>query len=173
MIHFTAILQKFGQQGEKTGWTYILISAAQAKKLKPGFKQSFRVKGKIDGFEISKIALMPMGDGTFIMPVNGSIRKVIRKQKGAEVKLHLETDDEPVKPPAELIECLQDEPAALEFYNSLPGAHRNYFTRWIESAKTEPTKAKRIAQAINAFSKSWGFPEMLRAAKAEKTQFLK
>jgi hypothetical protein len=173
VIHFSAILQKFGQQGEKTGWTYVLISADKAEKLKPGNKQSFRVKGKIDGSEISKIALMPMGDGSFIMPVNGTIRKAIRKQKGATVKLDLEADDEPMQPPAELIECLEDEPAALEFYNRLPGAHRNYFTRWIESAKTEPTKAKRIAQAINAFSKGWGFQEMTMAAKADRNPFLK
>ena len=34
-----------------------------------------------------------------------------------------------------------------------------------------PTKAKRIAMAVNALAKGMGFPEMLRAHKKEKEQF--
>lgn len=45
MIKYNTIILKFGTKGEKTGWTYIEIPADIAKKLKPGFKQSFRVKG--------------------------------------------------------------------------------------------------------------------------------
>lgn len=168
MVQFTATLLKFGEQGEKTGWTYILVPGDFAEKLKPANKQSFRVKGKLDAFPIEKVALMPMGDGNFIMPVNATMRKGIKKHKGATVKVQLTVDNEPLKPPAEFIECLQDEPAALKQYTKLPTSHRNYFTRWIDSAKTDATKAKRIAAAVNALSKQLGFGEMIRAMKEDR-----
>jgi len=48
MISFHAVLQKFGDKGEKTGWTYIEVPAKMAGFLKENNKKSFRVKGKID-----------------------------------------------------------------------------------------------------------------------------
>jgi uncharacterized protein YdeI (YjbR/CyaY-like superfamily) len=82
--------------------------------------------------------------------------------------VRLEVDDKPILPPADLIACLEDEPRALDFFKTLSKSHQNYFTKWIESAKTEPTKAKRIAQSVNALSKGHHFGIMLRALKAEK-----
>ena len=38
MITFSAILLRFAEQGEKTGWTYIEVPAVIAQKLKPGNK---------------------------------------------------------------------------------------------------------------------------------------
>ena len=79
-----------------------------------------------------------------------------------KVQLHL---DRPYQLSADFIECLNDEPGARGFFGTLPKGHQNYFSKWIESAKTEPTKAKRIAQAVTALAKKQGFPEMLRALK--------
>ncbi len=172
MIEFTTTLLQFAQQGEKTGWTYITVPAELACKLKPNNKQSFRVKGKLDNFSISQVALMPMGGGNFIMPVNATIRKGIKKQKGASVTARLEVDRQLLAPPSEFLACLSDEPTALENYNKLPGSHRNYFIRWIDSAKTDATKAKRIAAAINALSKNLGFGEMIRSLKNERNKLL-
>ena len=44
MIKFTATILKFDKQGEKTGWTYIIIPSEMAQQLYPGNKKSFRVK---------------------------------------------------------------------------------------------------------------------------------
>jgi uncharacterized protein YdeI (YjbR/CyaY-like superfamily) len=93
------------------------------------------------------------------------MRKGIKKQKGAELRVQLQADDEEIKPSAELMECLADEPQALEKFKSLPKGHQNYFSNWIESARTEPTKAKRIAHAIRFLSMGHNFGEMLRALK--------
>ena len=170
MIQFTATIKKFDSQGEKTGWTYIEIPAAIAKKLKADNKKGFRVKGKLDDCDYSMIALLPMGGGDFIMALNAAMRKGIKKQKGATVKVKMEVDTNEIKPPEELMECLQDEPEALEYFNSLNKGHQNYFTNWINSAKTDPTKAKRIAATLNALSKKWDFGQMLRAMKKEKME---
>ena len=168
MISFTTTILKFGQQGEKTGWTYITIPAALAEKLQPGSKKSFRVKGKLDAHKISGVALIPMGGGDFIMALNAGLRKEIGKRKGALLKVQLAVDAVAYQINSTFLECLEDEPAAMLFFKSLPVAHQNYFSKWIESAKTEPTKIKRIAQAVSALAQKMGFPEMLRAKKNEK-----
>ena len=168
MIKCTATIQKFDAQGEKTGWTYITITAAIAKKINPGVKKSYRVKGKLDDFEIDKVALIPMGEGDFIMAINAAMRKGIGKRKGATVQLQLELDNAAIIPPVELMECLQDEPAALQYFNSLPQGHRNYFTRWIDSAKTETTKTKRITLVVKTMVRKMDFGAMLREERDER-----
>jgi hypothetical protein len=170
MVQFTATIKKFDKQGEKTGWTYIDVPAAIAEKLQPGNKKGFRVKGKLDGYSFSMIALLPMGGGDFILTLNAAIRKGIKKQKGATVQVQMEVDTGEIKPPAEFMECLQDEPESLDYFNSLTKGHQNYFTNWIKSAKTDPTKAKRIAATLNALSKKWDFGQMLRAMKKMSDQ---
>ena len=168
MLTFNTTILKFSKQGEKTGWTYIIVPDKIAKKLNPGVKKSYRVKGKLDELKIEKIALIPMGKGDFILPVNAAIRKGIGKRFGASLKVQLEADDSPILPPAELLECLQDEPEALKYFNSLPQGHRNYFTKWIESAKTEPTKTKRIALVIKTMVRKMDFGAMLREERDER-----
>ncbi len=165
MIQFTTTIKKFAQQGEKTGWTYIEIPSELACQLKPANKKSFRVKGYLDDLNIEAIALIPMGNGDFIMALNATLRKAIKKATGATLKIQLEVDNNPIKPSAELLECLQDEPAALEHFKKLPISHRNYFTRWIESAKTEFTKTKRIAHSVAALTTGTDFGTMLRKIK--------
>jgi len=165
MIQFTAVIKKFDNQGEKTGWTYIEVPAAVAKKMNPVNKKGFRVKGKLDNYDFSMVALLPMGGCDFIIALNAGMRKAIKKQKGAAVLVKMDLDTNEIMPPDELMDCLQDEPEALNFFNSLTKGHQNYFTNWIKSAKTDPTKAKRIAATVNALVKKWDFGQMLRALK--------
>ncbi len=165
MVKFTAVISKFAKQGEKTGWTYILIPAAVAEKLNPGNRKAFRVKGWIEEYQYKGISLMPMGGGDYIMALNAGIRKGIRKPQGAKVTVKMEPDQNPVQPPPEFLECLGDEPKALEAFNSLPKSHRNYFIKWIDTAKTDVTRAKRIAMAVNALARGMDFGQMLREAK--------
>lgn len=162
MIGFKTTLLKFDQQGEKTGWTYINIPAKIASKIKADCKKSFRVKGKIDDYTIKAVSLLPMGGGDFIMPVNATMRKAIKKMKGAVVEVALEEDKAEVKISAALLECLDDEPVAKTFFNALPASHQHYYSKWIESAKTDSTKAKRIAAAIHAFVHKLSYAEMMR-----------
>jgi len=168
MLSFSTTIQRFDKQGEKTGWTYIVIPDKIASKLNPGVKKSYRVKGKLDEYILEKASLIPMGKGDFILPINGTIRKATGKRFGSTINVQLELDASPILPPAELLECLQDEPDALAYFNSLPQGHRNYFTKWIETAKTDPTKTKRIALVIKAMLRKMDFGAMLREDRDEK-----
>lgn len=168
MLQFIATISRFKQQGEKTGWTYIEVPASLATQLVPGNKKGFRVKGFLDKYPFSGISLLPMGGGDFIMTLNATIRKGIKKNPGSKINVRMEVDTKPIIPPKELIECLQDEPKAQERFRQLPKSHQNYFTQWINQAKTEPTKAKRIASSINALVAGLGFPEAVRSLRKNK-----
>ena len=163
MIQFNAVVKQFDEKGEKTGWTYIELSSALSNKLKPGVKKAYRVKGMVDDHAFSGISLYPMGDGNFIMALNASMRKKIKKTVGATVKVKMQVDETVFKPPAELMECLEDEPKALDHFKSLSGSHQRYFANWINSAKSDVTKARRIALTVNAMAKGWNYAEMIRA----------
>jgi len=162
MVQFTHSIQQFSQQGEKTGWSYISIPQDIAEKLKPGFKKSFRVKGKLDAYPIRQQALLPMGNGEFILPLKASLRKAIHKNKGAMVKCILEEDAKPLKISGELSACLADAPKAEKKFMSLPHSHQMYYSNWIESAKTVQTKAKRIGLTILSMEKNMTFAEILK-----------
>ena len=168
MLSFTTTIEKFQKKGEKSGWSYITISAAQVNKLIPGQKVSFRVKGTIDAYSFSRTALLPMGDGGFILPINSTIRKAIRKVAGDKIKVVIEADKRKLELSADLMASLGDEPQALEHFKSLALSHQHYFSKWIESAKTTQTKTKRIVMAVIALSKKQGYPEMIRENKNQR-----
>jgi hypothetical protein len=170
MLKFQTLIQKFGKKGEKTGWTYIVISAKFARQLKPGSKVSFRVKGRLDSYSFEGLALLPMGEGEFILPLNAAIRRAIRKKQGDQLIVEMILDSRAPVLSADLLKCLKPEPVALTFFKSLPRSHQNYFSKWIDSAKTINTKTKRIVMAVTALALRQGFAEMLRASKRESRQ---
>ena len=168
MIEFSATILKFNNQGEKTGWTYIVITVDVAQTLKKGNKKSFRVKGKLDDYRIEQIALLPMGGGEFIMPLNSGMRKAIGKKHGAMLHVSLEADNKPLLPDRDLMDCLAEEPAALRFFNELSNSHQHYFSKWVAGTKREETKANRIAQVLEGLLHGRTFPEMLRGFKSKQ-----
>jgi hypothetical protein len=168
MVKYKTIILRFSKMGEKTGWTYIDIPADVAQKIKPGIKVSYRVKGQLDDYKIKGVALLPMGEGAFIMPLNAEMRKHIGKKHGAMLNVQLEEDKAAFKFNADFIACLEDDPVAKKFFDTLPGSHQKYFSKWIDSAKTETTRAKRIAQSLNAFVRKMNYPQMMRSLKKEK-----
>jgi hypothetical protein len=169
MVEFNTIILQFAEQGEKTGWTYIEIPADLAQQMKPGNKKSFRVKGTLDAFAVSGMALMPMGNGNFIMALKADVRKGIHKRAGAMLQVKIEEDkDYKVEVPDDLQECFDFEPEALDFFNSLAKSHRNYFIKWIDSAKTNETRAKRIVNTVNAMLRKWDYSQMIRAMRKDE-----
>ncbi len=163
MITFTSTIRRFGHQGEKTGWTFLEIPAEIAEQIKPGTRKSYRVKGKLDNHKIEQVSLLPMGEGNFIIPLNDNIRKGIKKNVGATVKLQLAEDKRGLQICPELIDCLDDEPVARQQFNKLPPSHQRYYSNWILSAKTEQTKAKRIAKTIDGLINNKTFGETMKS----------
>jgi len=163
MVEFTTMILQFAEQGEKTGWSYIEIPADLAQQMKPGNKKSFRVRGMLDALPVRGMALMPMGEGNFIMALKAEVRKGIHKNAGAMLNVKLEEDiDYKIETPDDLQECFDFEPEAFEFFNSLAKSHREYFIKWIDGAKTNETRAKRIVNTVNAMLRKWPYNVMIR-----------
>jgi hypothetical protein len=168
MISFEAEIERFDRMGEKTGWTFVAVPAAIAEQIKPGCKKSYRIKGLLDAVAVSGMALTPMGEGNFILPLKASLRKQLRKEEGARLHLQLEEDkDFKVEMPEDLELCLLEDRQYLETFLSQPKGHQNYFINWLNTAKTEPTRVKRLTQIVLAMEKKLDFGAMIRSQKKE------
>ena len=102
------------------------------------------------------------------MPFNAAMRKATRKKMGDTIQLELEADDSELPLSADFLTCLADDPEAARYFNSLPKSHRQYYSKWIETAKTEPTKTKRIAIVVNGLARQMDFGAMLREQRDNK-----
>ena len=150
------LLEKFPGKG---GWTYTIIP-----EILPDPKSPFgwvKVKGSIDGFEISNYHLMPTATGTgqLFLSVKSEIRKKIKKQAGDYVHIILYPDNEPLEVPEELLLCLKDDTEALQFFNSLNENEQHQYVKWIYSAKTDQTKVDRIAKTLVRLSNHQKFAD--------------
>ena len=85
--------------------------------------------------------------------LKAEIRKQIKKEEGDKVHVILYPDNEPLEVPEEMLLCLQDEPAALKFFNSLSESEQKFYMQWVYSAKKEETKIDRLAKTIDRLLK--------------------
>lgn len=153
LVNKKYLLEKYPGKG---GWTFARIpEIPQDKKAHFGW---VKVKGTIDGFEIKKYNLMPMGDGKLFLPVKAEIRKKIKKQDGDFVHVILYPDNEPFEMPEEMVICLKEEPQALKFFKGLGEAEQKQYIQWIYSSKKEETRIERLAKTINQLLKKQKLP---------------
>jgi uncharacterized protein YdeI (YjbR/CyaY-like superfamily) len=100
--------------------------------------------------------------------LNAELRKKLGKKHGAMLDVVIQADNSEFVFNKDFMDCLDDDPEAKSHFQSLTGSHQHYFSKWIDSAKTEPTKVKRITMAVNALAKKWGYGEMLRDAQGKQ-----
>ncbi|MEI9919713.1 MAG: YdeI/OmpD-associated family protein [Bacteroidota bacterium] len=167
MIRFTALIQQDSRDPEKKGWSFIIINKTLSTKLNPGVRTGFRIKGKLDNLEIKQTSILPVKGERFMLPINAAMRKATGKKAGDKLTLQLEVDSAKVKLSADLLVCLKDEPTAEKYFKTLPPSHQRYFSKWIEDAKTETTRAKRITMAVTSLSQQKHFGMMIREAKGK------
>jgi hypothetical protein len=131
----------------KGGWIYAVIEEiAPDKEAKFGWVQ---VSGTIDGFKLKRYKLMPMGNGKLFLPVRAEIRKAIGKTEGDTIHVMLYADNSPIEIPEDFLLCLEDEPAAKNFFFTLTESEQRFYIKWVYEAKQELTKARRITTSID------------------------
>ena len=171
-VEFRAwIEQADHQQGmAMAGWMYVEVPRAITEQLKPGYRKAFRVRGEIDGHPFAGLALIPKGEGDYLLAINGTLRKVLKKGVGDFLSFRLTEDtDFVIEVPEELEWCLSEEEGdLLNRFHALPKSRRNYFINHINSAKTDATRAKRIAMTVEAMALGLDFGAMIRRDKERR-----
>lgn len=142
------LLQKFSGKG---GWTYTEIPEIVQNPDNPfGW---VTVSGFIDGYELKKYKLMPMGEGKLFLPVKAAIRKKIKKEAGDTIWVKLSIDTTPLEVPQEIYDCIElTNHELVKVFDLLEESEKEYHLDRIYEAKTDDTKEKRISNLIDFLS---------------------
>ncbi len=91
--------------------------------------------------------------GVSMVPVSKAIRTEAGLAAGDAISVTLTVDDSPreVDVPADLAAALAAEPAAKAFFDGLSNSLQRYHVGQVTDAKTEATRERRIAKAVQLF----------------------
>ncbi|MEM6275665.1 MAG: YdeI/OmpD-associated family protein [Pseudomonadota bacterium] len=131
------------------GYTVAWLPDAFARDLPQPAKARPRVIGELQGLPF-KGALHPTSDGRAYFIFNKEMQKKTGLAEGDPVRIAFRYDDpDAVDVPAELSEALR-EGDMQEIWDGLTPGTRRGFAHRVSSAKTEPTRRKRVAEVLLA-----------------------
>jgi Bacteriocin-protection, YdeI or OmpD-Associated/Domain of unknown function (DUF1905) len=88
--------------------------------------------------------------GEFLLGLNRAVRKEAMVKAGDTVKVELELDNAPreVEVPEALADALAGDSAARAAFEAMAYTHRKEYARWIEEAKRDETRQRRVTRAL-------------------------
>ncbi|HEX6270807.1 MAG TPA: YdeI/OmpD-associated family protein [Anaerolineales bacterium] len=143
---FTATIQNAGGGGAFVEVPFDVEAAFGSKRLK--------IKAMIEGVPYRGV-LARMGGEHHILIILKEIREKIGKTFGDEVTVTVEPDTEPrvIEVPTELKQAFKTEKEAKAFFDKLSYTHQREYVMWINEAKREETRQKRIVKTIEMLKK--------------------
>ena len=125
----------------------VLLDDEQVKTVGEGAKR-FPVAATINGYAW-RTTVMRM-HGEFLLGLNREVRDGAGAQAGDTVELELELDTAPreVEVHEALASALAGDREAAATFEALAFTHRKEYARWIEEAKREQTRERRVAKAL-------------------------
>ena len=106
------------------------------------------VRGSVNGAEFR--TTVAVYGGVHLIGFNKDVRERAGIAIGDEVEVRLERDDEPrtVDIPPALAAALEEDGEAKAVFDGLSYTHRREYAEWIEEAKREETRVRRVAKAV-------------------------
>jgi hypothetical protein len=132
----------------------VVLDGEQVALVGEGAKR-FPVTATVNGYTWRTTVTRMRGE--FLLGLNRAVRQEAGVEAGDTVEVELELDTAPreVTLPEALADALADDAEARAAFDRLAYTHRKEYARWIEEAKRDETRERRVAQAL----------EMLREGK--------
>jgi hypothetical protein len=132
----------------------VVLGDEQVAAVGEGAKR-FPVVATVNGYTW-RTTVTRMG-GEFPLGLKRAVREEAGVEAGDTVEVRLELDTAPreVEVPEALASALAEDPEARAAFDQLAYTHRKEYARWIEEAKRDETRRRRVAKAL----------EMLRQGK--------
>jgi hypothetical protein len=112
----------------------------------------FAVSARVNGYEWRTSVTRMRGE--FLVGLNRAVREAAGVSAGDTVTLELELDTAPreIDMPYALTAALAADAAARAAFDGLAFTHRKEFARWIEEAKRDETRERRVASTLQMLS---------------------
>ena len=147
VIRFKARLVQHSRAEKTDAWALFNVPKAVSKKL----RGITTVEGTINGHPF-RAALEPNASGRHTLRVNKAMRNGVGADAGDTVNLAVLGPEPPPKIPADLRAAMTSSHKAKSLWQDLSTIGRRDYIRWIESAKTSETRARRVRRTVEQLS---------------------
>ena len=138
---------------------YVLVSAARANAIKPGWRKPLPVLVRINGKpeKAWRINMMPVGDASFYLYLHGDVRKASGTAVGDRVRVEIEFDQSyrsgPQQPiPRWFKQALTASPQAMKNWAALIPSRQKEILRYFAHLKSPEAQARNLTRALSALS---------------------
>ena len=137
--------------GPGGSWTCIRLPFSVEEVF--GTKARLAVKGTINDFAF-RSSVFPDGSGAHIMMINKAMQKGSGSKAGDIARVVMERDDTPrtLSVPKDLGNAIANERETEERWEAFSYSWKKEYLDWIEAAKREETRARRIEKAVTLVS---------------------
>jgi len=143
----------------RDGNPYVPVSAARAKRVKPGWQKSLPVLLQINGQPDPpwRINMMPTGNGDFYLYLHGDVRKASRTKVGDTVTVEARFDaaykNGPMHPmPSWFRVPLAKNAKAKKAWDALIPSRQKEILRYFSWLKSEEARTRNVARALGVLS---------------------
>jgi hypothetical protein len=138
---------------------YVIVEAALAERLKPKWRKPMPVIARLDGHPRQgwHINLMPVGDGSFYLYLNGDVRREAAAEVGDDVEIELSFDSSyeggPAGPmPPWFRDALAKSAPARRSFEALPPSRQKEILRYFAGLKSVDAQKRNLAKALHVLS---------------------
>src|SRR6266571_495110 len=138
---------------------YILVTPAQAKSIRPGWRKPLPVLVRINGKPAVpwRINMMPIGNGSFYLYLRGDVRKASGTKVGDRVRVEVGFDaryrNGPQHPvPSGFKAALQKNPEAMKNWEALIPSRKKEILRYFARLKSPKARARNLERALHVLS---------------------
>ena len=156
-LGFTAVIKIRGVN------PFILVSAARANAVKPGWRKPLPVLMRINGkpAEAWRVNMMPVGDGSFNLYLHGDVRKASGTVVGDRVRVEINFDPSYRNGPqhpmrAWFRQALAGNPQAMKNWKALIPSRKKEILRYLSRLNSSEARARNLAKALHVLSGETG-----------------